>query len=235
MQKRLFLLYFPGYFDRDENIGIYDDITCLKAAYERVLEDQDHEYEILLQSPHTELTIAEYDRNSGEFETSDPEGLWEELAGLDKYKKVKYAINDAWQHRFWRDYVSEQDGFLVCDGNYSWTPDSTKEETDIYFRVDDTAEIMEMMGVNWGGWNECPTSDIMAAKMREWGRIYGAQLTEISHDTLVFQCQKKLEEKEAEALLQDISDFPSNALDTADFESIKKRLIEEGIFVLWWD
>lgn len=26
MENRLFLLYFPGYFDGDEIIGIYDDI-----------------------------------------------------------------------------------------------------------------------------------------------------------------------------------------------------------------
>ncbi|MEZ3436133.1 MAG: DUF4253 domain-containing protein [Lachnospiraceae bacterium] len=235
MQTRLFLLYFPGSLDGDEIIGIYDDITDLKAAYKGVLEDREHEYEILLQSPHTELTIKGFDKDLGEFETLDPESLWEELVGLDKYKKVKYGIDDAWQYRFWRDYVSEQNGRLVCDGNYSWTSDSTKEEMDIYFKVDDTVEIMEMMGVNWGGWNKCSTSDIMAEKMREWGGIYGAQLMEISHDTLVFRCQKKLEEKDAETLLRDISDFPSNALDIADYETIKKRLIEEGIFVLWWD
>ena len=34
---RLFLLYFPGYFDGDEIIGIYDDISKLKASYERVI------------------------------------------------------------------------------------------------------------------------------------------------------------------------------------------------------
>lgn len=26
MENRLFLLYFPGYYDGDEIIGIYDDI-----------------------------------------------------------------------------------------------------------------------------------------------------------------------------------------------------------------
>lgn len=36
-QNRLFLLYFPGYYDGDEIIGIYDDISELKASYERVI------------------------------------------------------------------------------------------------------------------------------------------------------------------------------------------------------
>ncbi len=156
-------------------------------------------------------------------------------ADLDKYKKVKYRIDDVWQYMFWHDYVSEQNGRLVCDRNYSRTADNVKEEMDIYFKVEETAEIMEAMGTNWGGWNECPASHIMAGKMREWERAYGAELTEISHDTLVFRCQRKLEEKEAEALLQDISNFPSNALDIADFETIRRRLIDEGTFALWWD
>lgn len=37
MENRLFLLYFPGYYDGDEIIGIYDDISKLKASYERVI------------------------------------------------------------------------------------------------------------------------------------------------------------------------------------------------------
>ena len=37
MENRLFLLYFPGYFDGDEIIGIYDDIQKLKTSYERVI------------------------------------------------------------------------------------------------------------------------------------------------------------------------------------------------------
>ncbi len=235
MQKRLFLLYFQEYSNIHKIIGVFDDIVDLKVAYDRVLEDKDDKYKALLESRHMELTIAEFDRSSGEFEVLLPENLWDELVSLDKYKKVKYGINDAWQFLFWRDYVSEENGRLVCDGKHLGTLDSTKEEMDVYFKVQDTAEIVEMMGWHWGGWNECPTSDFMAAKMREWGKAYGAQLTEISHDTLVFQCRKKLKEKEADALLQDISNFPSNALDVADFETIRKRLIEDGVFVLWWD
>jgi hypothetical protein len=37
MENRLFLLYFPGYYDGDEIIGIYDDISKLKASYEHVI------------------------------------------------------------------------------------------------------------------------------------------------------------------------------------------------------
>lgn len=44
MENRLFLLYFPGYYDGDEIIGIYDDISKLKASYERVISNPADEY-----------------------------------------------------------------------------------------------------------------------------------------------------------------------------------------------
>lgn len=48
MMNRLFLFYFPGYYDGDEIIGIYDDVPKLKSAYERVIRDQEHYYECSL-------------------------------------------------------------------------------------------------------------------------------------------------------------------------------------------
>lgn len=44
MENRLFLLYFPGYYDGDEIIGIYDDISKLKALYERVISNPADEH-----------------------------------------------------------------------------------------------------------------------------------------------------------------------------------------------
>lgn len=63
--NRLFLLYFPGYFDGDEIIGIYDDVIELKKAYNRVLADENEEYEIYLNNPNTELSIKEFDTKNG--------------------------------------------------------------------------------------------------------------------------------------------------------------------------
>lgn len=82
MEDRLFLLYFPGYFDGDEIIGIYDDIVKLKAAYERVINNVADEYgfrqyDIYLDNPNTKLTIEEFDRDNEKFTEVDPELLWE--------------------------------------------------------------------------------------------------------------------------------------------------------------
>lgn len=84
MENRLFLLYFPGYFDGDEIIGIYDDISKLKAAYERVNDNVADEngfrqYDIYFNNPNTKLTIEEFDRDNEKFMEVDPELLWAEL------------------------------------------------------------------------------------------------------------------------------------------------------------
>ena len=70
---------------------------------------------------------------------------------------------------------------------------------------------------------------------RNYGRINQTIMHEIGHFALGHTEDGDKEEKEAEALLQDISNFPSNALDIADFETIRRRLIDEGTFALWWD
>ncbi len=80
MEDRLFLLYFPGYFDGDEIIGIYDDIVKLKAAYERVINNVADEYgfrqyDIYLDNPNTKLTIEEFDRDNEKFIEVDSELL----------------------------------------------------------------------------------------------------------------------------------------------------------------
>lgn len=83
MDKRLFLLYFPGYYDGDEIIGIYDDISKLKASYERVVNNEADEYgfrkyDIYLNNPNTKLTIREFIRDSEEFVEVDCKSLWGE-------------------------------------------------------------------------------------------------------------------------------------------------------------
>ena len=49
------------------------------------------------------------------------------------------------------------------------------------------------------------------------------------------QYTRKPNEAEAEQLLAELKELPSNALDIGDYSDLKNRIIEEGIFSLWWD
>ena len=75
-RNRLFYLSFPGEFDGDLKIGIYDDIARLKRAYERVLSGEDAVYRWILEDGRTRLTIEEFDPEAEKFSTVKPDELW---------------------------------------------------------------------------------------------------------------------------------------------------------------
>ncbi len=137
MEDRLFLLYFPGYFDRDEIIGIYDDISKLKASYERVIrnaadEDGFRYYDIYLNNPNTKLTIEEFDRDNEKFIEVDPESLWSEFNKETAYGKRPFFLlvtADKWNHdddRWLGIYVSIKEAKEAYDRAVAWWNEEQK-------------------------------------------------------------------------------------------------------------
>ena len=137
MENRLFLLYFPGYFDGDEIIGIYDDIQKLKTSYERVInnvagEDGFRYYEIYLNNPNTKLTIEEFDRDNEKFVGVDPESLWAELNKESTYGKRPFFLlvtADEWNHdddRWLGIYVSKKAAKEAYDRAVAWWNEEQK-------------------------------------------------------------------------------------------------------------
>lgn len=137
MENRLFLLYFLGYFDGDEIIGIYDDISKLKASYERVIrnvEDEDgfRYYDIYLNNPNTKLTIEEFDRDNEKFIEVDPESLWSELNKEDTYGKGSFFLlitADEWNHdddRWLGIYVSKKEAKEAYGRAVAWWNEEQK-------------------------------------------------------------------------------------------------------------
>lgn len=131
MGDRLFLLYFPGYFDGDEIIGIYDDIAKLKASYDRVIRNAADEngfryYDIYLNDPNTKLTIEEFERDSEKFVEVDPESLWTELNKESTYGKGPFFLlvtSDEWNHDadMWLGiYVNKKEAREAYDRAVVW-------------------------------------------------------------------------------------------------------------------
>ena len=130
--NRLFLLYFPGYFDGDKIIGIYDDISKLNTAYKRVINDEDHEYESYLDDPHTKLTIEEFDREKEEFYEVDPKVLWDELDNQPLYGKGPFflLVADEWSHdedEWLGIYTSRKDAREAYDRATVWWEEERKK------------------------------------------------------------------------------------------------------------
>ena len=137
MGNRLFLLYFPGFFDGDEIIGIYDDISKLKDSYERVMnnpadEDGFRYYDFYLNHPFTKLTIEEFVQDNEEFVEADPAALWAELEKEPAYGKGPFFLlvtADEWNHdddRWLGIYVSKKEAREAYDRAAAWWEEEQK-------------------------------------------------------------------------------------------------------------
>ena len=40
---------------------------------------------------------------------------------------------------------------------------------------------------------------------------------------------------EVDVLMRELDELPSNAMDLGSAQSIRDKLVNDGIFVLWWD
>ena len=131
------------------------------------------------------------------------------------------------------NHIAVKNGRCILDGGLH-AREHFDDAVTLYLKnLPDIPAIFDV--IEWGGWNECPSAAIMRDKAREWYRKYGAVLTELSHDTLVFQCDTVPDERSAKALLEEVASFAPNSMDVADFDTIWKALKEDGRFTLWWD
>ena len=240
--NRLFLLYYPARFlDKDELIGIYDDVIELKEAYDMVLADNDKYFEFLINNPYSELTVKEFDSVNQKFIDVDLEKLWEYADKLNhNYQAINLIISHEDMYSFYKNNVIHtKNGINICGDCPNGFDHKDIAGNDIaikvYFSNQSTSEIMLDFGHWWGGWNECPSAEEMSGVIKEWEDKFGIILTEVAHDRLTFECKRKPNEAEAEQLLTELKELPSNALDIGDYSDLKNRIIEEGIFSLWWD
>ena len=68
---------------------------------------------------------------------------------------------------------------------------------------------------------------------KKWYEKYDAELIRIAHDTLSFKC-RKLSEKEAQILMQEIKNLSAEIIDCSAGEWLD-HLMEKQSFTLWWD
>lgn len=153
---------------------------------------------------------------------------------MDAVKTIECVIDNIDMFQFIRDFVKkEDDGLYYCDGQY--VQRKQEETVTVNFRTSNSYEVFSMMGSLWGDWNDCPDWRAMGRKSKEWYEKYGAEIIKISHDSLEFQCNRKLVVKEAEQLIGEIAEFAPNSMDGVDYDTIKGKLMVAGRFILWWD
>lgn len=153
---------------------------------------------------------------------------------MSKGKRIEVILDHIEMFEFKKSFIRKEQDEYVCDGVFNINaPD---ECISVNFKnMEHTYDIFPLLGPLWGDWNECPSWETMEEKAKEWGKSYAAEIKQIAHDAVVFQCTRQLSDSEIEKLLSDISEFAPNSLDIADYTVIKQNLVEEGKFTLWWD
>lgn len=233
---------YDEFHDGDEWIGIYDSIPELEHAYKEAVQklEKEHINSDSRAVANKKVMINAFNKATGKWCYDIPyEMLFPEKAEskCEEYKTVCYVMDHPEMIMFkqqciqrgrYGDYIYDSQ-ILKLDRHYR----TTDEAIPVKFKVKNTYEIFEKMGVWWGGWNECPDWRTMRDKAQEWHTKYGAELKEISHDTVVFVC-RELSKEEVDVLWNDICQFAPNSANITSNNAFKEGL-SLNPFTLWWD
>ncbi len=93
--------------------------------------------------------------------------------------------------------------------------------------------------VPFGGWNDCPAPDEMAAICKYWYETYGAVPAVISHDTLEFILPQPIAKDEAMKVAQEHFAFCGDRVDqctqSGTIGEVADCLWRSCVWYFWWD
>lgn len=93
--------------------------------------------------------------------------------------------------------------------------------------------------VPFGGWNDCPAVEDMAAVCKYWYEKYGAVPVTITHDTLEFMLPEPVSEKEVMDLAKEHFAFCTDRVDqctrTGTVGEVADCIRRSRIWYFWWD
>ena len=125
------------------------------------------------------------------------------------------------------------DGFYSLQGFY----DDGKQVVLLEVPTDKPWEVV--VYVPFGGWNECPAPDDMAAICKYWYEKYMAVPAVITHDTLEFILPEPISKDEAMEVAQEHYAFCNDRLDqctqSGTLGEVADSLWQSKVWFFWWD
>lgn len=93
-----------------------------------------------------------------------------------------------------------------------------------------------LTAVSFGNFNECPATDVIVEKSKYWYEKYGAEITEISHDSIKYSIPDSINSQKANELKDEILHFAPDSISFDESETeMVQNIIKEKCFYLWWD
>ncbi|HVJ82938.1 MAG TPA: DUF4253 domain-containing protein [Planctomycetia bacterium] len=92
--------------------------------------------------------------------------------------------------------------------------------------------------LKWGGWNECPPTEIHVAALRRWSADYGAELVGITGDVMNICVKRRPATREAAiALAREQYAYCADIVDQGveDIATLAAALMSSDWWYFWWD
>ncbi len=149
--------------------------------------------------------------------------------------------NDYESESDWEEVAGDWPTVLPPHHQFTMTSDILSGKTlhaVVGFRIATDASWKVMAHLPYGGWNECPSSEIHCALWRRWEEKYGAKIISIAPDTIEAYVQRPPTTKEAamelawEQFLY-CSDIVHQGTETTS--ALAASLLNSRAWFFWWD
>jgi len=144
------------------------------------------------------------------------------------------ASDEPAMFQFFKQFVHQTENYdFYCDGE-SVKHSNPGVKVD-FQNISHTYEIFLLLGNYWGGWNSTPTSNEMYAVAKEWENRFGAEIIEISYDSIGFRFDRALTDPEIDSLINECKGLYADANCRGGYEEMKKIIKDKSELYLWWD
>ncbi len=70
---------------------------------------------------------------------------------------------------------------------------------------------------------------------KSWEERFGAEIIDISHDTIDFRLTREISEEEIVLLIRECRNHHADANCTGGYEELRKIIKDKSEFYIWWD
>ncbi len=244
---------------KESTEGLIQKIGCSYQVFAEgtSVEEINKAYEAALQRGQTEGfvpvlvpaddTLAEWMGILEDEEYSKETLLAQEATNGAEILKKRY---EEYMEDYEEDFAEDEDlsefmGELAGGEELQWLSsfmkfDGTGSEETILFEIPVEKPWQVIAWLPMGGWNECPDAEEMQAVCRYWYESYGAIPAVISHDTMEFVLDRKVETEEAAwALAKEHYAFTPDRVDqctaTGTLGEVADCLRKSSVWYFWWD
>ncbi len=129
----------------------------------------------------------------------------------------------------------EADGTTIYKYNSDYLSPDRIEPIEVSFPdVKNSWEVLS--AVSFGNFNACPLTDVIVSQSKVWHKKYGADIVEISHDTIKYSLPDSLDLEKIHDLKNEILSFaPDSICFYESYSDMSDSILKDKCFYLWWD